>query len=130
SVLVSAATAVKTTSATAFQVQNSSGDSVLTADTSAGKVVLGKSGASGITGTLQFNYSAQTGSITLDASNPSSTAYTIHLPAENGTVCTTGSVCSGYQAAGNYANTGLSNLSSVAINTSLLGGSDNTIDIG
>src|SRR3990167_3593786 len=52
------------------------------------------------------------------------------LPNETGTVCSTGSVCSGYQAAGSYANVGLSNLSGVAINTSLLPGSDNSIDLG
>src|SRR3990167_9021403 len=52
------------------------------------------------------------------------------LPNETGTVCSTGSVCSGYQTAGSYANVGLSNLSGVAINTSLLPGSDNSIDLG
>lgn len=51
------------------------------------------------TGTLVFNSASGTGSITLSPNNPSSTAYTLHLPAENGTLCSTGSVCSGYAPA-------------------------------
>src|SRR3990167_3282037 len=79
----------------------------------AGKLAL-TSGAN--IGTLAF------GSVTNDP--------VLTLPNETGTVCSTGSVCSGYQAAGSYANVGLSNLSGVAINTSLLPGSDNSIDLG
>ena len=53
------------------------------------------------------------------------------LPNEDGTVCTTGSVCSGYQIAGSYANQQLSNLSgTVAVNLSLIAGSDNALDLG
>jgi hypothetical protein len=46
---------------------------------------------------------------------------TYTLPNETGTICTTGSVCSGYQASLGYtaANVSLSNLSSVNINTAL-----------
>jgi microcystin-dependent protein len=83
-------------SATAFQLQNLAGKTVLTADTSGGQVVLGNSGASGITGLAKFNYSGQTGSISLTPANPSSTAYTITLPAETGVLCSTANVCSGY----------------------------------
>jgi hypothetical protein len=52
--------------------------------------------------------------------------------ATGGTVCTTGSVCSGYQASLGYtaANTALSNLSSVAINASLIPGVAGTLDLG
>jgi hypothetical protein len=52
------------------------------------------------------------------------------FPDETGTVCTTGSICSGYQASGSYANTALSNLASVAINTSLISDTNNTDDLG
>ncbi len=65
-----------------------------------GTAVLGT--ASSTSGSLLLYNAAGAGSITLNAANPGPTAYTITLPAENGTVCTTGSVCSGYQASGNY----------------------------
>ena len=57
-------------------------------------------------------------------------ARTYTLPNESGTICTTGSVCAGYQASGSYANTALSNLASVALNTALLPGANNMIDLG
>lgn len=47
-------------------------------------------------------------------------AQAINFPNESGNICTTGSVCSGYQASGSYAVTALSNLASVALNTALL----------
>src|SRR5581483_6587348 len=69
--------------ATAFQVQNAANSkSVFDVDTSAGQIVLGTGGASGVTGQAKFNYSGQTGSITLAPANPSSSTYTITLPAE------------------------------------------------
>jgi microcystin-dependent protein len=94
----------QTDSTTAFQVQNALGKTVLTADTSGGQVVLGNSGASGVTGNLKFNYSAQTGSISLTAANPTATAYTVTLPAETGVLCSTASVCSGYAPASGSSN--------------------------
>ncbi len=75
---------------------SASSKSVLTVDTAGDTVILGNSGASGITGKLKFNFAAQTGSITLDATNPSSTGYTIHLPAENGTLCIQASSSCGF----------------------------------
>lgn len=106
-------------STTAFQIQNAAGKNVLTADTSGGVVSLGNSGASGITGNLKFNFTAQTGSISLVPLNPSSTAYTINLPAENGTLCSTGSVCTGYAASsgsGSYIQNGTSTQSNANFN--------------
>ena len=108
---------VRLDSATAFKVQNSASKSVLSADTTNGKVILGNSGASGVTGAAQFNYSGQTGSVALTPANPGATAYTVTIPAENGTVCTTGSVCSGYAPAtgGNYLGRNVQESSSAAI---------------
>ncbi|HEX4774425.1 MAG TPA: hypothetical protein VH234_02830, partial [Candidatus Saccharimonadales bacterium] len=73
-------------STTALQVKNrSSGYSVFTVDTSGSRVVLGQ--ASSLTGKLAF---ATVGGGTLTI-NPTSSAssFTITLPAETGTVCTT-----------------------------------------
>ncbi len=120
-------------SSTAFQIQNAAGKNILATDTTSGIAILGNSGASGVTGTLKFNYSGQTGSISLVPLTPSSTAYTLNLPAENGTICSTGSVCSGYAPSSGstvYATRQLDNLSSVAINTSLLPATDDSIDLG
>jgi hypothetical protein len=77
----------QTTSSTAFQVQNAT-NTVFLVDASGNKTILGTSGASGLTANLQFNYSGSTGSISLIPLNPSSTNYTLNLPAENGTICT------------------------------------------
>jgi hypothetical protein len=98
---------------------------------SGGALTIGSTGAS--SGTLVLkNSAAGSGIITLGANNSSASSYAITFPNETGTVCTTGSVCSGYAPAsgGSYANQALSNLSSVAINTSLLPGANNTIDAG
>ncbi|MBI5906929.1 hypothetical protein HY857_02635, partial [Candidatus Saccharibacteria bacterium] len=103
----------------AFQIQNAAGKNVLTADTSGGIVSLGNSGASGVTGNLKFNFTAQTGSISLVPLSPSSTAYTLNLPAENGTLCSTGSVCTGYAASsgsGSYIQNGTSTQSNANFN--------------
>jgi hypothetical protein len=97
-------TSVKLDSTTAFQIQNASSKNLLTADTTNSKVILGTAGASGITGLAQFNYSGSSGSISLTALDPSSTAYTLSLPAENGTLCSTGSICAGYASATSVSN--------------------------
>ncbi|MET0779223.1 MAG: hypothetical protein ABWY71_00155, partial [Candidatus Saccharimonadales bacterium] len=76
--------------------------------TSTGAVLF--KGATAASGTLTF----------IGPANPSTN--TITLPNETGTVCTTGSVCTGYAPASgsaNYANTALTNLGSVAINVAL-----------
>jgi hypothetical protein len=90
-----------TNSASAYQFQNASGANVATIDTSNGQVVLG-SGSGSVTGQIKFNYSGQTGSITLAVANPSSTGYTITLPAENGTVCTNASTSTCATAGAGY----------------------------
>jgi hypothetical protein len=65
-----------------------------------GQLYVGRAGA--LTGSeLFYNGTVgATGSIKLQAASPGTTNYTITLPAENGTICTTGSICAGYQAAG------------------------------
>ncbi len=83
-----------TNSITAFQIQNVLGNEVLTVDTSGSQVTLGK--ASTLSGKLTFYNSSGAGNIAIAATNPGASTYTITLPAETGTVCTTGSVCSGY----------------------------------
>ena len=84
-------------SSTAFQVQNTAGNSILLVDTSAGQAALGK--ASTLTGKLVLYNAAAAGSVTLQAANPGASSFTLTLPAETGTICTTGSVCTGYAAA-------------------------------
>ncbi len=87
-------------STAAFLIQNTSSKSVFATDTTNGQIILGNSGASGVTGTIKFNFTGQTGSISLAPLTPASTAYTLNLRPENGTLCSTGSVCTGYAAAG------------------------------
>ena len=74
-------------SSTAYQFQNASGLNVAAIDTTSGQLALGSS--AGVTGQIKLNFSGQTGSITLAPLTPSSTNYTINIPAENGTICTT-----------------------------------------
>ena len=78
-------------------------------------LTLGTAGAT--TGNLVMSSSGG-GLITLIPANTASN-YNITFPAQDGTVCTTGSVCSGYAPSGSYANTQLSNLGTTAINADL-----------
>lgn len=103
----------ETNSATAFQIQNASGNSVFTADTSNGQVVLGK--ASTVDGKVVFKSISNTGSISLVPADPSTSDYTLTLPAEDGTLCSTGSVCTGYQASGNYFQQGGNSFGATAV---------------
>lgn len=66
----------------------------------------------------------------LDTSLLTTTDKTFTFPDENGTFCTTGSICSGYASASGYATIALANLASTAINASLIPASDNAIDLG
>ncbi len=79
--------------------------------------------ASGTTGTVKLYNSGGSGSITLTPANPSSTDYTLTLPAENGTICTTGSVCTGYapSSGGNYIAKNAQDTSSASTTGNLLG---------
>lgn len=88
-------TVFKNTSTTAFEVQNAAGSEVLTVDTSGGRVLLGK--ANGSNGNLVFN-TVGGGTITLAPTNGAS-SFTLTLPGETGTLCSTAAVCSGYAAA-------------------------------
>ncbi|HEU5005006.1 MAG TPA: carbohydrate binding domain-containing protein [Candidatus Saccharimonadales bacterium] len=75
----------------AFQVQNSSSSkSVMSVDNSNNQVVVGDGSASGITGKLAFSYTGASGKIILTPSgSPGSSTFTLQLPSENGTLCTT-----------------------------------------
>ncbi|HSX53226.1 MAG TPA: hypothetical protein VLF90_02570 [Patescibacteria group bacterium] len=108
-------------SATGFTVQTASGTQILTVDTGANQVVFGQAGT--INGKLSVA-TAGNGTITIV---PASTAgnFTITLPNSNGTVCLDSGNCSS-----SGANAALSNLSAVAINTSLLPGSPGVIHLG
>lgn len=77
---------LRTASTTAFQVQNSSNNSVLTVDTSANQVLLGKAGASGLTGNLVFYNSAGANTVSLSAQsvNPAS-SLSLFLPVAGAT---------------------------------------------
>ncbi len=93
-------------STTAFRIQNATNSkSVLAVDTSGGQVVLGASGASGVSGQLQFNYAGSIGDVVLKAADPGTNPYTLTLPAETGTICTTAgsaSCLSVYAGSGSY----------------------------
>ncbi|MCA9346254.1 hypothetical protein KC960_02075, partial [Candidatus Saccharibacteria bacterium] len=52
--------------------------------------------ASTTTGSAIFRNAGGSGGITLTPANPGASSYTITLPAETGTVCTTATVCTGY----------------------------------
>jgi hypothetical protein len=85
----------------AFQLQKSTtGVGYITADSTNTQLVLGT--ASSLTGKLAFGTLAG-GTLTIVPTS-SASSFTITLPAETGTVCTTGSVCAGYQAAGSFVN--------------------------
>jgi hypothetical protein len=60
--------------------------------------------ASTTTGTAIFRNAAGAGGITIAPADPGASNFTLTLPAQTGTICSTGSVCSGYQAAGNFVN--------------------------
>jgi len=81
-------------STSAFQIQNAAGNAFVTGDSTNKQLILGK--PSSITGQLAFDYATSSGSITIVPANPSTSNYTITLPAETGTVCTTaaGGACS------------------------------------
>ena len=66
-------------SATALQVQNAAGNQVFTVDTSAGQVVLGKPGGSGLTGILTFNNATNSNTASIQSGTTSS-SYTLTLP--------------------------------------------------
>lgn len=73
-----------------------SGDVTAVGDCATGACFDGSSGT-----TLTFK-NATSGTIAFQTVAGALGTRTISLPAETGTVCTTGSVCSGYQAAGSY----------------------------
>ncbi len=67
-------------STTALQIQNSSGQNLLVADTSNGQIILGTQGTSGVNGKLVFNTTnASNTSITLVAAS-TGTSYSLTLP--------------------------------------------------
>jgi hypothetical protein len=76
---VNGGTLIKTTSATAFQIQNGSSQSVLTANTSSGKVILGQSSA--LDGSLVFSTAAGANTVGLALQSSPSSSYTLLLPA-------------------------------------------------
>jgi hypothetical protein len=71
---------LKNSVATALQVKNGSGNELLTVDTSANNIVLGKKGSSGINGSLVFNTTnGSNTTITLSAAS-TGTSYSLTLP--------------------------------------------------
>ena len=69
-----------TNSTTAFQVQNATGNELLTVDTSANDIVLGKKGASGINGALVFNTTNASNTTVTIAAASTGTSYSLTLP--------------------------------------------------
>lgn len=74
----------------AFQVQNStSSKAVLSVNTTANQVLVGNSGSGGITGQLAFNYTGVNGKVVITPEgSPGGSTFTLKLPTENGTICT------------------------------------------
>jgi len=69
-----------------IQLQDSNGNVQSGFDMN-GQIFLGK--ASTQTGNITLYNAGGSGSVILDSNNPGSNNYTLHLPAENGTICTT-----------------------------------------
>jgi hypothetical protein len=114
-------------SATALSVLTQGGTRVLSVDTSAGAVVLGQGGT--LAGTLVLNNAtnANKGTVITSALGQD-TIYTLPDPvAGSATICLNTGNCLG---GGGGANSALSNLSAVAINTTLLPGSAGAINLG
>ena len=90
--------------------------------------------ASTNTGAILFKGAGGAGTLTL--SGPAAPGnFTLSIPAitANANICTDNSICAGYAPATgstNYANTALSNLTGVAINTTLLPGAAGAINLG
>ena len=80
-----------------FIAQNASSVDILTADATGSQVILGQS--SSLTGKLVFAGATGNNTITVIGQTNPAANRTITLPDESGTICTTGSVCSGYAAA-------------------------------
>jgi hypothetical protein len=78
-----------------LQLQDAGGNNVATVGNE-GLVSLGQTGTT--TGTIAFKHTTGSGTVNLTPANPGSSAYTLTLPAETGTLCSTGSICSGYAA--------------------------------
>jgi hypothetical protein len=76
---------LQNTSTTEFQVQNTAGKNVLTVDTSGNSVILGKTGAGGITGSLVFNNATNAFTSTIQGNTSASASYTSILPGAVGT---------------------------------------------
>lgn len=79
-----------------FEVRDASGNVNAAFDGSGAQLTLGR--ASGITGQLVLNNASGAGGITLQGTATAG-SYVLNLPAENGTLCSTGSICAGYAAA-------------------------------
>jgi hypothetical protein len=84
-------------SADLLQLQDAGGNNVATFGNE-GLLSLGQTGAA--TGAVAFTNTAGSGTITLTTANPGASSYTLTLPAETGTLCSTGSICAGYAATG------------------------------
>jgi hypothetical protein len=115
-------------STTAFRLLTDGGTSVLTGDTTNGRVILGQGGT--LAGQLLFSNAANSNLGTLQtATLGQATTFTLPDPGgASANICLSSGNCLG--GGGGGANTALSNLTGVAINTTLLPGSAGTIPLG
>lgn len=91
-----------------FRLQDENGANVATFG-SAGRLTLGQNAAAG--GALNFRHLTDIGDITVIPGSVGVSSFTLVLPGENGTLCSTGSICAGYAASsgsGNYIQNGTS----------------------
>lgn len=83
-------------------VSCSSGSGTITA---VGDITSGDAGTASLPVSYLYFKNVTSGSIKLQTVAGALGSPTLSLPAETGTICSTGSVCSGYQASGTYTNT-------------------------
>jgi len=101
----------------AFQIQNSSGTSILNADASNSQVTLGTAGS--LAGKLVFANASNTNLITFQAATTGSGNNTITIPNETGTLCTTASTVCSLQTAYNASTGGANAIPTIKLSSSI-----------
>ncbi len=118
-------------SSSAVNIQDGNGVAVLNVNTTSGQIELGNynGGTNAVSGKITFANVTNNYVVTLTSATQTTGSFTLSIPdlTGNDTICTMSSGCGG---GGGGANQALSNLASVAINTSLISDTTNTDDLG